>query len=91
MINSYTREAGVRQLERELGAICRGVATRIAEGRKEPITIERGRGQRLSRPAKVFQRGRATNQPAGRRHRTGVDPGRRRYIVCRSDQDARQR
>ena len=41
VINSYTREAGVRQLERELGAICRGVATRIAEGRKERITIER--------------------------------------------------
>ena len=35
IIRSYTREAGVRQLERELGAICRGVATRVAEGFKE--------------------------------------------------------
>jgi ATP-dependent Lon protease len=41
IIRSYTREAGVRQLERELGTVCRGVATRVAEGSKEPITIDR--------------------------------------------------
>jgi ATP-dependent Lon protease len=41
VIVSYTREAGVRQLERELGAICRGVATRFAEGHKETVTIDR--------------------------------------------------
>jgi ATP-dependent Lon protease len=40
IIRSYTREAGVRQLERELGAVCRGVATRIAEGFKETVTIK---------------------------------------------------
>jgi ATP-dependent Lon protease len=39
IIRSYTREAGVRQLERELGAVCRSVATRIAEGFKQTITI----------------------------------------------------
>jgi ATP-dependent Lon protease len=54
VINSYTREAGVRQLERELGAICRGVATRIAEGRKEPITIERGAVKNYLGPQKFF-------------------------------------
>ena len=54
VINSYTREAGVRQLERELGAICRGVATRIAEGRKEPITIERGAVRDYLGPQKFF-------------------------------------
>jgi ATP-dependent Lon protease len=32
VIDSYTREAGVRNLEREIGAVCRHVAMRIAEG-----------------------------------------------------------
>jgi ATP-dependent Lon protease len=40
IIRSYTREAGVRQLERELGAVCRSVATRIAEGFNETITVK---------------------------------------------------
>lgn len=38
-IRSYTREAGVRQLERELGAVCRSVATRVADGFAETITV----------------------------------------------------
>jgi ATP-dependent Lon protease len=40
IIRSYTREAGVRQLERELGAICRSVATRIADGFNETIVVK---------------------------------------------------
>jgi len=39
IVRSYTREAGVRGLERELGAICRGVARRVAKGETEPITV----------------------------------------------------
>jgi ATP-dependent Lon protease len=41
IIRSYTREAGVRQLEREIGSVCRGVATRVAEGSAEKITVTR--------------------------------------------------
>jgi ATP-dependent Lon protease len=32
LVRDYTREAGVRNLEREIGAVCRKVATRVAEG-----------------------------------------------------------
>ena len=39
MIRGYTREAGVRNLEREIGALCRKVARRRAEGNETPIEI----------------------------------------------------
>ena len=35
IINQYTREAGVRNLERKIGAVCRKLGTYIAEGRKQ--------------------------------------------------------
>ena len=54
VISSYTREAGVRQLERELGSICRGVATRVAEGHRDPITIEKEAVREYLGPEKFF-------------------------------------
>src|SRR5215472_8803456 len=40
IVDSYTREAGVRGLEREIGAVCRSVAMRIAEGEEVRIKAD---------------------------------------------------
>src|ERR1041385_1525461 len=39
IIQQYTQEAGLRQLEREIGRICRKVARKIAEGHKGSIRV----------------------------------------------------
>ena len=40
VIRSHTREAGVRNLERNLASICRSIAREVAEGKTEQVTIE---------------------------------------------------
>jgi ATP-dependent Lon protease len=41
IIESYTSEAGVRNLEREIGAVCRGIAAKIASNRKHSGVISK--------------------------------------------------
>jgi ATP-dependent Lon protease len=40
LIRSYTREAGLRRLERAIGRLTRKVALRFAEGNTEPVTVQ---------------------------------------------------
>jgi ATP-dependent Lon protease len=53
IISSYTREAGVRNLERLLGAICRHVALRIAEGTVERFRVDEPDIQAILGPRKI--------------------------------------
>ena len=50
----YTREAGVRELERMIGRVARKVARRFAEGRTEPVTVRPGDLPDLLGPERFF-------------------------------------
>ena len=39
VVADYTHEAGVRELERQIGAVCRGVAARVARGKTDHVTV----------------------------------------------------
>ncbi|MFZ3209621.1 MAG: S16 family serine protease, partial [Geobacteraceae bacterium] len=55
IIDKYTREAGLRNLEREIGSICRKVARRIAEGEKRHFTINAASVHRYLGPPKFLR------------------------------------
>ena len=50
VIADYTREAGVRNLEREIAAICRKVAMRVARGNAAKVVVNEQRVKRLLGP-----------------------------------------
>ena len=54
IISSYTREAGVRNLEREIATICRGVAKDVARGIKEKVVISPDSLHKFLGPVKFF-------------------------------------
>ena len=65
IVADYTREAGVRQLEREIGSICRKVARRVAEGElKRKIQVTEPRVRELLGKRRFFSEARRrTSRP----------------------------
>jgi ATP-dependent Lon protease len=55
IISLYTREAGVRNLEREIAAVCRKVARKVAEGRRKPTAVISQSIEGFLGPAKIFR------------------------------------
>jgi len=55
IIREYTYEAGVRNLEREIGRVCRKVARLKAEGKKYPAVITAESIEKFLGPQQVFQ------------------------------------
>ncbi|MDH4210394.1 MAG: endopeptidase La [candidate division WOR-3 bacterium] len=69
IISNYTKEAGVRNLERLIGSICRKAAKRFAEGKKNKIKITAKSLSRLLGPQKVI------SEVAARAGQIGVATG----------------
>lgn len=55
IISEYTREAGVRSLERELGAICRKLARKKAEGGSGPFRVRTADVEKLLGPPRFIE------------------------------------
>ncbi len=71
LIRHYTREAGVRNLERNIGTICRKQARRIAEGKTEKLVVTTEVIQQFLGGIKI----RTEGEIAERTKRTGVAVG----------------
>ena len=89
IIEEYTREAGVRNLEREIGTICRKVAREVAEGKaKGKVRISGKRARELLGKRRFFAEQRRRTKDPGVATGPRLDPGRRRGAVRRGDRDA---
>jgi ATP-dependent Lon protease len=62
VIMNYTLEAGLRNLEREIGSLCRKVARRIAEGEKGPFAVTGGNLHLYLGPPRFLPDGEVENE-----------------------------
>ena len=65
IIDSYTRESGVRTLERQLASICRKTASFVAEGRGKSMTVRAGKLEALLGPAVYKRDGKRVHDEVG--------------------------
>ena len=86
VIEEYTREAGVRNLEREIGTVCRKVARQVAEGKaKGKVRISAKRARELLGKRRFFSEQRRRTKDPGVATGTRLDAGRRRGPLRRGD------
>ena len=86
----YTREAGVRQLERTIGRVARKVALKIAQGEAETVTVDAGDIHDYLGAPRFYPEAGAQRIAGGRGHRHGLDRDGRRSSFHRSDAAARR-
>ncbi|MBK9163131.1 MAG: endopeptidase La [Acidobacteria bacterium] len=65
LTSRYTREAGVRQVERAIGNIARKVALKVAEGSKDKVTIDVAEIREYLGPPRFHPESARTEMPAG--------------------------
>jgi ATP-dependent Lon protease len=69
IVNEYTREAGVRNLEREIANVCRKIARRVVEGNSANVVVDADAATEFLGPVKFFR------EIAERTDRSGVAVG----------------
>ncbi|HZK14041.1 MAG TPA: endopeptidase La, partial [Desulfobaccales bacterium] len=65
VIASYTREAGLRNLEREIAALCRGVAREVAEGGRQQVKLTEADVAKYLGPPRFFREAALDNPEPG--------------------------
>ena len=88
MVRQYTREAGVRSLERQVATVCRKVARKHAEGDDADGLGERSKSEFVPGRAPVFPRHGGRRRPGRHSDRPRVDGIRRRHYRSGSDPGA---
>src|SRR5205807_8523939 len=65
IINDVTHEAGVPELERQIGAICRGIASQVARAQTEHVTVTPELAAEMLGPAKYVRETRLKTSKPG--------------------------
>jgi len=65
IINQYTREAGLRNLEREVAAVCRKLARRVASGEPGPFALTPRMLEQMLGPRRFFHEGEQEKSECG--------------------------